>query len=562
MNRRGEASGGRSITRFLAARRQPSWFNPATVKGIAGISGGLLVLYAPDQGEELVGLIVAIGLVVTGFSDLWFKARGRGVTRYRGVGEAVLAIVAGLVLLAWPQLTLGVLALTLSIYLIVRGSGVALSALRARRQATRWGLDLSRGMLFVALGTIGLIIPGALQLGLFASLAVVAVVVGTVMLTYGLRSRTDEELVDLDAATVSQIMIRSVRDRDVGDPRREEIGSGLFFEGPDSLGKLASWWVMLLLSVAIATFGVMQDSTAVVIGAMLIAPLMTPILGTAAGIANAWPRRVAMSIGLVALGVAAAVGLAFILGQWLPTIVPLSANSQITSRVNPNLVDMLIALAAGAAGAYATVNRRVSASIAGVAIAVALVPPLAVVGLNLQAHLWTDAWGAFLLFLTNFVSIILAAVLVFLLTGYMDLDRLERNRDQVIGALTTVVIAGLVILVPLVFTVEGVVSTASRQQSAQEAVDAWLGPDTQLTVTSVIVDGADVEVLLSGTGDVPALAELGASLTAAFGSPASIRVEYTPTQVQLYSSETGPVELGGPEPHRGPTPLAMGLARW
>lgn len=528
----------------LLSRHQPPWFNPATVKGMVGVVGGLVLLYAPGRAEGLIDLLVAVGLIVTGVSDLWFKARGTGTTRFRGVGEAALAIPAGLALLLWPSLTLELFVLIVSWYLIVRGLGVVVGSLRRRRHVQFWRFDLSRGLLFVAVGMIGLIIPGALRSGIFAAVAVVAVVVGALMLSYGLRTRTDEQLLDLDAASVSQIMVDWIRDRDVGDARRDEIGGGLFFESPQAGAKLASWWVMLLLSVTIATFGIMQDSTAVVIGAMLIAPLMTPILGTAAGIANAWPRRVTESLGLVVLGVAAAIGLAFILGQWLPTIVPLDTNSQVTSRVHPNLVDMLIALAAGAAGAYATVDRRVSASIAGVAIAVALVPPLGVVGLNLQSAAFTDAWGAFLLFLTNFVSIILAAVLVFLLTGYTDLDRLRKHRDQVVGALSTVLFAGLVILVPLVFTVEGVVSTAARQQSAQDAVDAWLGPDTELTVTTVTVDDEEVEVVLGGNGDIPSLTDLEAVLTEDFAAPVRLRVEYVPTQVQIYSRETGLVELG------------------
>jgi len=524
----------------------PYWVNPATVKGTLAVLVGINLLYAPRISESLLQLVLGLGLMVAGVSDLWFKLRRERRTRFAGALEALAAIAAGMGLLVWPNATVGVIGLILAVYLLIRGLVTVVSSLRQRQHNDRWKLDFSRGSLVFGLGLIAFIIPGAVLIGFAVFLAVVSVVVGVIMLSHGLRAKTEAQSNDLDAESVSQIMVDWVVARDVGDPRRDEIGELLFFEQPSRVAKLVSWWVMLLLSVAIATFGIMQDSTAVVIGAMLIAPLMTPILGSAAAIVNAWPARLRESMILVFLGVSAAVGLAFVIGQWLPTIVPLAANSQVTSRISPNLVDMLIALAAGAAGAYASVDRRVSSSIAGVAIAVALVPPLGVVGLELQAGEFSNASGAFLLFLTNFVSIILSAVLVFLLTGYADLKRLGANRDTVGAALRTVVFAALLILVPLVFTAEGVISSASRQSSAQAAVAEWLGEDSPLDTVRVTVDEFAVDVLLSGNGTVPPLTDLEKDLTEAFGSPASIRVEYIPAEVQTYTPEDGLTQYGVP----------------
>ncbi len=529
-----------------SGRTPPYWVNPATVKGVLAILVGLSLLYAPQISESLLQVVLGLGLIVAGLSDLWFKIRRDQRTRFSGALEAFAAVAAGIGLLTWPAATIGVIGLILALYLLARGAVVVIRSLRQRRHNTNWKLDFSRGSLLLALGLIAVVIPSAVLVGFTVFLAAMAVVVGGVMLSYGLRPRSADESADIDAESVSYIMVNWIADLDVGDPRRDEIGDALFFEQPSQVAKLTSWWVMLLLSVAIATFGIMQDSTAVVIGAMLIAPLMTPILGSAAAIVNAWPGRLKNSIILVVLGVVAAVGLAFIIGQWLPTIVPLATNSQITSRVSPNLIDMLIALAAGAAGAYASVDRRVSSSIAGVAIAVALVPPLGVVGLELQAQEFSNASGAFLLFLTNFVSIILAAILVFLLTGYADLKRLRANRDAFGAGLRTVLFAALLILVPLVFTGQGVISSASRQASAQEAVAEWLGEDSTLDTVRVTVDDLAVDVLLSGNGTVPPLSGLEADLTEAFGSPASIRVEYIPAEVLIYTPEDGLTQYGVP----------------
>ena len=525
-----------SGSRF-SARVEPFWLNPATIKGTVAILAGLILLFAPELSAHLLRLLIGGALVVVGASDLWFKARGRVEGKLRGVLEAVLTIAAGVVFFIWPNVTVAIVALIAATYFVVRGVVVIGASLRQRSRQEPWIIDITRGLFLIALGAIVYLLPEAVIHGVLAAVAVGAIVVGAIMLSYGIKAHSDDELVDVDAATVSQLMVDWIDTKDVGDERREEIGEGLFFEEPERAAKLAAWWVMLLLSVAIATFGIMQDSTAVVIGAMLIAPLMTPILGSAAGIVNAWRGRVVASMTLIVAGVGAAIGLAFVIGQWVPVIVPLEVNSQVTSRISPNLIDMLIALAAGAAGAYANVDKRVSASIAGVAIAVALVPPLGVVGLNLEAGLISDALGAFLLFLTNFVSIVLAATGVFFLTGYAPFQRLKEDQEDVAAILWTVAVAALVIMVPLAFTAEGVLSTAGRQDSAATAVTEWLGEDASLRALRVDVEGIDVDVFLTGTGDIPAVEDLEAALTEAFGTPAGVRVEHAPTVVVEYSQE-------------------------
>ncbi|MCH8991882.1 MAG: TIGR00341 family protein [Acidobacteria bacterium] len=534
----------RSESRF-SVRVEPFWLNPATIKGTLAITAGLTLLLAPDLSAFVLRVVIGGALVISGGSDLWFKARGRDEGKVRGVLEAVITIGAGVVFLIWPEVSVTILALIAGVYFVVRGLAVIGGSLRQRGQNEAWVIDISRGIFLVALGAITVLIPESVILGVVAAVAALAIVLGGIMLAYGIRAQSDDELIDVDAATVSQLLVDWIKARDVGDDRRDEIGEGLFFEQPARVAKLTAWWVMLLLSVAIATFGIMQDSTAVVIGAMLIAPLMTPILGSAAGIVNAWQARIVVSLGLVAAGVAASIALAFIIGQWVPIIVPLEVNSQVTSRISPNMVDMMIALAAGAAGAYANVDRRVSASIAGVAIAVALVPPLGVVGLTLQAGMFADSFGAFLLFLTNLVSIILAATAVFFLTGYAPFQRLKENRHEVAVLLRTVALAALVILVPLVFTAENVLSTTGRQDSAQAAVSQWLGDDSTLTAILVEVDGTEVDVFLTGSGELPSVPDLAESLTDAFGTPADVRVEHAPTQVVEYSEEEGLTEAAG-----------------
>ncbi len=170
------------------------------------------------------------------------------------------------------------------------------------------------------------------------------------------------------------------------------------------------FYVMVVVSATIASYGLLTNSTAVVIGAMLVAPLMGPIFGISLGLIIGDRRLFARAFGAELLGVCAVIGLGLVIG-----LVPfrLDLGSEVLARTQPTLYDILIALAAGLAGAYTLAHERLSPSLPGVAIAVALVPPLATCGLCLSAADWDLALGAFLLFLANFLAIQVAAAAVF-----------------------------------------------------------------------------------------------------------------------------------------------------
>jgi len=519
---------------WLSARVEPFWVNPATIKGTIALLFGLVVLLLPSATLFAFRLIVGGALVFSGASDLWFGRHSEG--KGSKIWEGVLSVLVGLALVVVPNLAYGALVLIVSGYLLVRGVTSLVSAWSARGDRD-WVPYLIRGALFVLMGIVLLVLPEGLLAGLMVGIATVSFILGGIMLGFGLQYRDEGDLVDIDAATVSQIITKWVDSRDIGDAKRERIGDTLFFESPDRTNKIVSWWVMLLLSVAIATFAVLQDSTAVVIGAMLIAPLMTPIIGTAAGIVYGWPKRVASSMAMVAGGVAGSIGLAFILATWVPALVPLGVNSQVVSRVSPTLVDMLIALAAGAAGAYATIDDRVSSSITGVAIAVALVPPLAVVGITLEAGQVGDSLGAFLLFLTNLVSIILAGGLVLLLTGFAPFKRFQAHREEVMPTLGLVALVGVLILVPLFFTAEGILVTSTRQSDAQKIVENWL-EESEIRLVTLTVEGDQVDLFLTGSGAVPDIAALEDDILEKFGGQTVVLIEHAPTIILKDSDET------------------------
>ena len=534
-----ESETGKQPKSRFSSRVEPFWLNPATIKGTLAISGGLAILAFPETTLVVIRLALGIGLLVSGIGDIWFYLRRhRSGHRIRDLTEAILAVVAGTAFLLVPRATIRLIALLAGTYLAVRGATVLAAAIKTRADQ-RWGVDVTRGLLLLVFAGFLVFMPSAVFSGFIVAIAAASVVLGGVMLAYGIQHHSESELIDIDASSVSQLVTDWMLLQDVGDSRRDEIDDTLYFEPPDRTNKFVAWWVMLLLSVAIATFGIIQDSTAVVIGAMLIAPLMTPIIGTAAGAVNGWPARVTTSLGMIAAGVGASIGLAFVIGAWSPIIVPLTTNSQVTSRINPNIIDMGIALAAGAAGAFASVNRRVSASIAGVAIAVALVPPLGVVGLTLHAGMYHDSFGAFLLFLTNLVSIILAAMIVFALTGFAPVSRMKENAAQIKRVAAAVSLAALVIAIPLAFTVSTVITSASHQAAAKEATETWLADSQQLELVRVTVKGENVTIVLAGSEHIPPIEQLADSLAPTFGDDLVVRVDMTPTIITRYSNDTG-----------------------
>jgi len=186
----------------------------------------------------------------------------------------------------------------------------------------------------------------------------------------------------------------------------------------------ASFLALVLLSTAIASFGLLANSTAVVIGAMLIAPLMGPIFGIAVALIRQDRHLFVEAARSEAAGIGLAIGLAVAIG-WLP-LRP-EFGTEILARTTPNLYDLLVAVVAGLAAGYARVDARVSPTLPGVAIATALVPPLAVCGLCLSDARWPAAGGAFLLFAANLLAIEISAGAIFVMAGLGDKPARERS---------------------------------------------------------------------------------------------------------------------------------------
>lgn len=176
-----------------------------------------------------------------------------------------------------------------------------------------------------------------------------------------------------------------------------------------------TFFIMNALAAIIAGYGLLADSVAVVIGAMLVAMMLGPISGIAlAFIDNRWILFRTAFTTLV-LGVAMIYSIGFMLGL---ININLPITQEILSRTQPTIMDLMIALAGGAAGAFAAVSPRLSVAVVGVAVATALVPPLVASGILLAHMEWKNAGNAFILALTNIVAIQVSSSLVLWLTGF------------------------------------------------------------------------------------------------------------------------------------------------
>ncbi|MCB0970290.1 MAG: DUF389 domain-containing protein [Acidimicrobiales bacterium] len=299
------------------------------------------------------------------------------------------------------------------------------------------------------------------------------------------------------------------------------------------------FWLMTTLSVTVATMGLSSDSAAVVIGAMLLAPLMSPVLAIAASIAMALPRPLWRELAVVAVATAWSVLAAVVLATLLPDD---TLPGEVLARTSPDLRDLVVALAAGAAGAYATVREDVSSALPGVAVAVALVPPLASVGIALEAGEPTLAKGAALLYVANLIAIVLIATVVFLATGFVPARRLAQTRGRVVLGGAVAAVATVAIAIPLTVATVDAARAGNERDRVRDAVEDWLRGSGD-EIDAIDLEGGRVVINVSGPNPPPPTMELERAVEDAVGPGAVAEVRWTQTQRSSTSPDDAAEEL-------------------
>ncbi|NQU36370.1 MAG: DUF389 domain-containing protein [Actinobacteria bacterium] len=296
--------------------------------------------------------------------------------------------------------------------------------------------------------------------------------------------------------------------------------------GPNSKRKYSAFWILLLLASVIAGAGVVQDSTATVIGAMIVAPLMTPILGTAFAFVLADRYRMFRSALVVLGGSALVIGVGFLFGLLDVLNADVVGNSQVSSRINPDLLNLIAALATGLVGAFALCRSDIADTLPGVAIAISLVPPLVVVGLTWQDGFHDDARGALLLFLTNLTAMIFTATMVLLFYGVRDTAKEAKLKvGKLTGkSLAVVVGAVIVIAVPLAIGSAQVFVSSYVQYSAAPTVNKWAAAEGW-TITEYSTSDGVLSVTALGAPPQPGVESLRTALDDAGFESIDLEVE-------------------------------------
>lgn len=308
----------------------------------------------------------------------------------------------------------------------------------------------------------------------------------------------------------------------------DEIAGEVFWVGKQRVPHLRRYSILVVLSAGIAALGMLADSPAVVIGAMLISPLMTPILGVAAGIVLARPVRLLESAANVVGGSLATIVVAIIVaGAAGGAVTAANLPGEVLARVSPGLLDLFIAVVAGAAAGYVLQDPEASSSLPGVAIAVALVPPLGAVGIAVEVGAWAAAGGALLAFGTNLVAIVLAAAGTLIAFGVRPLSADAGSRRRLRRGLAATVTAAALIVVPLAVHTVGEVRDQGLRRAVAEMVPIWDEQARIIDLDAEVVDGTGrIDLTVASADDPPPADQLAGFVAKRAGVPVELTLRH------------------------------------
>lgn len=235
----------------------------------------------------------------------------------------------------------------------------------------------------------------------------------------------------------------------------------------------------VVLSCAIATLGLLLSSPAVIIGAMLISPLMGPIMSLGFSLCIVDMRQMRRALEALGAGTLLALAISFLIVKFSPLTL---ATPEILARTQPNLFDLLVAIFSGMAGAYATIKGK-GGTIVGVAIATALMPPLAVVGYGLATQSWPIASGAFFLYMTNLLAIALTVTVHAKFYGFGSAHSAQHAWWQT----GLVVLTFIALSVPLGISLKNIAQQSFVTQTARAEIQKYFSDD-QGVINNFVVE--------------------------------------------------------------------------
>lgn len=294
---------------------------------------------------------------------------------------------------------------------------------------------------------------------------------------------------------------------------------------------------LMFLSSLVASIGLLQSSAAVVIGAMMIAPLMAPIMGIAACLIMGWGHRLLRGLALVSVSAAGAVAVGWVTATLLPA-TGTGLPAEVVARSSPDIRDLLVAMGAGAVGALAVVHKKISIALPGVAVAVAVVPPLGAAGVLLGRGQPELARGAAMLFSTNLVGIVVMAAVVFLLSGLVPRDRFHTHRPQIVVSLAMAAVSAVTVAMILTPRFIALTGHARDLEIATQTLTNMLSPGSVLN--HITASGNTVRADITSPTSPPPVQNVAASLSRALGHPVTAELSWIPVRDPEHSRPETP----------------------
>ena len=481
------------LTRFDPKMLQ----SPVVARAFAVIAVAVLVVFWPDRSARTLSILVGLGLVAVSATSGWAGIRARPRQPLRVV-TATAGIATGCFLILTPDRSDQALGRLIAGALAV----IAIRGFFTDRRSSEVTADRFwpsiRTLALLAIAALLFAFPGELMSATttLAAIALIAIAVLVLRISFdrdydGTGSFSDSGRLIFDWLTEQP---KSVADR-------EALYQKILYDQAPDQHRVPRFFTLMTFASVIASMGVITDSTAVVIGAMLIAPLMTPLMGMALSLVMGWPRRLAQSALIAFAGIGVAIGIGVLLGLLAPTVIDTATNTQILGRATPTLLDLITAVAAGAAGAYGLSRPDVSDALPGVAIAISLVPPLSVVGISYSQGDWQSGHGALLLFSTNMLAILVVGGLTFIVTGVAPLQRLADNQHRVRTSVAAIAGAGAMVIGLLLLNGSQITQSLFNEASIDQTIEEWMEPHPEHGIARVTINPDTVSVVIVGPAD-------------------------------------------------------------
>ncbi|WP_254280509.1 TIGR00341 family protein [Haloarcula marina] len=328
----------------------------------------------------------------------------------------------------------------------------------------------------------------------------------------------------------------------------------LYARAQDLAPANSTFYAFLILSTVIATTGLLLDSSATIIGAMVVAPLMGPAISASVGAILDDPGMASRGITLQVTGLFAAIVTAALMG-WLlqqtiliPPGLDIQTIPQIAERTSPNFLSLFLALGSGIAGSL-SIMRGSGSTLVGVAIAVALVPPAATSGLGIAFGLTGVAIAGAVLVIVNLLAINVSALILFYAAGFrpLEAEKFEGVRESVVSRIVVIGIAIAVLSIALGTVTWATFQTQSFEQRTQDALEQRFEEANieDVELVSVTVDYRPADLLLGNQPQVDVLVAVPRNadvppdlaqrwddeLTAAMGRDVVVRVGFIEAQL-------------------------------